>query len=102
MTDKKKITSSMDVKDNEGNLLGAVCVTPTKERGKRDILLMDETTGTQSFRSITELINMLSRKNVTYEERKQVLDFLSERLIYLEQIIPSSPSKKPKKTKKII
>jgi hypothetical protein len=98
--DEKKITSSMDIKDNNGNILGAVCVAPAKEIGKRDILLMDETTGTQSFRSITELINMLSRKNVTFEERKLVLDFLSERLIYLDQNMPLTTSKRPKKTKK--
>lgn len=100
MANEMKISSTLDVIDNDGNLLGAVCVTPTKESGKRDILLMDETTGTQSFRSITELINMLSRKNVTFKERKRVLDFLSERLIYLEQTIPATASTKPKKTKK--
>jgi membrane-bound ClpP family serine protease len=76
----------MDVKDKNGKLLGAVCVAPAKEIGKRDILLMDEKT-TQSVRSITELINMLSKKNVSFEERKQVLDFLSERLRYLEKEI---------------
>jgi uncharacterized protein YqiB (DUF1249 family) len=81
-----KFTSTMDVKDKSGKILGAVCVAPAKEIGKRDILLMDETS-TQSVRSITELINMLSKKNVSFEERKQVLDFLSERLRYLEKEI---------------
>ncbi len=87
MKESLKFTSTMDVKDKSGNLLGAVCVAPAKEIGKRDILLMDEKTGTQSVRSITELINMLSKKNVSYEERKHVLEFLSERLRYLEQEI---------------
>jgi hypothetical protein len=87
MKDSVRFTSTMDVKDKSGKLLGAVCVAPAKEIGKRDILLMDEKTGTQSVRSITELINMLSKKNVSFEERKQVLDFLSERLRYLEQEI---------------
>jgi hypothetical protein len=86
MKESAKFTSTMDVKDKSGNLLGAVCVAPAKEIGKRDILLMDEKS-TQSVRSITELINMLSKKNVSFEERKQVLDFLSERLRYLEQEI---------------
>lgn len=90
----------MDVKDKNGNILGAVCVAPAKEIGKRDILLMDESTGTQSVRSITELINMLSKKDVTFEERKQVLDFLSERLRNLEQNMPPIPSKKTMKSKK--
>lgn len=87
MKDGKKFVSSMDVKDKKGNILGAVCVAPAKEIGKRDIILMDEETGTQSVRSTTELINMLSKKNVTFEERKVVLDFLSERLRYLERNI---------------
>jgi len=96
---KNIFISSKDVKDKNGNILGAVCVAPAKEIGKRDILLM-ETTGTQSVRSITELINMLSKKDVSFEERKFVLDFLSERLRTLEQnMIPSNSkiSKKPKK-----
>lgn len=87
----------MDVKDKNGNILGAVCVAPAKELGKRDLLLMEEKSGTQSARSITELINMLSKKNVSYEERKIVLDFLSERLRSLEQNIPLNMLKKPKK-----
>ena len=82
---KQKYTSSMDVLDKNGDLLGAVCVTPSKEIGKRDILLMDENAGTQSVRSTTELINMLSKKNVPFDERKMVLDFLAERLRVLEQ-----------------
>jgi hypothetical protein len=88
----------MDVKDKSGKLLGAVCVAPAKEIGKRDILLMDEKS-TQSVRSITELINMLSKKNVSFEERKQVLDFLSERLRYLEKEITLNTLKTLKESK---
>jgi hypothetical protein len=88
----------MDVKDKSGKLLGAVCVAPAKEIGKRDILLMDENS-TQSVRSITELINMLSKKNVSFEERKQVLDFLSERLRYLEKEITLNTLKTLKESK---
>lgn len=75
----------MDVKDKNGDLLGAVCVTPSKEVGKRDIMLMAENSGTQSVRSTTELINVLSKKNVSFDDRKMVLDFLAERLVSLEQ-----------------
>jgi len=82
---EKNYISSMDVKDEKGNILGAVCVSPAKELGKRDIILMDENSGSFSVRSTTELINMLSKKRVPFEERKQVLDFLAERLRYLEQ-----------------
>lgn len=96
---KNKFISSTDVKDKNGNILGAVCVAPAKEIGKRDILLM-ETNGTQSVRSITELINMLSKKDVSFEERKLVLDFLSERLRTLEQNMVPDTSKISKKSKK--
>jgi CRISPR/Cas system-associated exonuclease Cas4 (RecB family) len=96
---KNKFISSKDVKDKNGNILGAVCVAPAKEIGKRDILLM-ENSGTQSVRSITELINMLSKKDVSLEERKLVLDFLSERLRILEEGMLPDNSKKPKKPKK--
>jgi len=82
---KHNYISSMDVKDENGNILGAVCVSPAQELGKRDIILMDENSGSFSVRSTTELINMLSKKNVPFEERKHVLDFLAERLRYLEQ-----------------
>ena len=82
---EKNYISSMDVKDEKGNILGAVCVSPAKELGKRDIILMNENSGSFSVRSTTELINMLSKKHVPFEERKQVLDFLAERLRYLEQ-----------------
>ena len=97
---KQKHTSSMDVKDKNGDLLGAVCVTPSKEIGKRDILLMDEKAGTQSVRSTTELINMLSKKDVPFEERKNVLDFLAERLGRLEQELTINTLKSLRESKK--
>lgn len=97
---KQKHTSSMDVKDKNGDLLGAVCVTPSKEIGKRDILLMDEKAGTQSVRSTTELINMLSKKDVPFEERKNVLDFLAERLGRLEQELTINTLKSLSESKK--
>lgn len=84
-TIEDKFTSSIDLKDEKGNIWGAVCVSTSKEFGKRDILLMDENMGTFSARSITELINMLSKKNVSFEDKKRVLDFLAERLRFLEQ-----------------
>ena len=92
-----KYISSMDVKDEKGNILGAVCVSPAKELGKRDIILMDENSGSFSVRSTTELINMLSKKHVPFEERKQVLDFLAERLRYLEHTLKSLNDAKKKK-----
>jgi membrane-bound ClpP family serine protease len=60
-------------------------VSPAKEFGKRDLILIDETKGTYSARSITELINMLSKRDVPFTEKKRVLDFLSERLRVLER-----------------
>jgi hypothetical protein len=100
LKEEKKFKSTMDVKDKNGKILGAVCVAPAKEIGKRDILLMEERAGTQSVRSITELINMLSKKDVSFEERKLVLDFLSERLRNLEENMPLNEPKRLKKQEK--
>lgn len=97
---KHNYISSMDVKDEMGNVLGAVCVSPAKELGKRDIILMDENAGSFSVRSTTELINMLSKKNVPFEERKQVLDFLSERLSILEKEVTLNTIKSLNDSKK--
>lgn len=77
--------NSMDLKDEEGNIWGAVLVSTSKEFGKRDIILMDEKSGSHSARSITELINMLSKKNVSFTDKKRVLEFLADRLRVLEQ-----------------
>ena len=86
--DKKienKFVNSIDLTDDKGHVWGAVFVSTSKEFGKRDIILMDEKSGTHSARSITELINMLSKKNVPFIEKKRVRDFLAERLRALEQ-----------------
>jgi|WetSurMetagenome_2_1015567.scaffolds.fasta_scaffold184855_2 hypothetical protein len=79
---------TMDLKDDEGNIWGTVSVIPSKESYKRDILLMDVHEGNFSVRSITELLNMLEKRNVSLEEKKKVLDFLAERLLFLEQVLP--------------
>lgn len=98
--------NSMDLKDEEGKVWGAVFVSTSKEFGKRDIILMDERTGTHSARSITELINMLSKKNVSFTDKKRVLEFLAERLRILEQdtklyhFTPPETKKTSKKDKK--
>lgn len=97
---KQNFISSMDVKDEKGNIFGAVCVSPAKELGKRDIILMDENSGTFSVRSTTELINMLSKKNVPFEERKMVLDFLAERLAVLENEVTLNTMNSLKEAKK--
>ena len=101
----KKISSqnfsnSIDLKDENGNIWGAVFVSTSKEFGKRDIILMDETSGTHSARSITELINMLSKKNVSFNDKKIVLEFLAERLRDLEKDTKVYDFNAPEKTKK--
>ncbi len=80
-----KFSSSIDLKDDKGKVWGAVFVSPSKEIGKRDIILIDEESGTFSVRSITELINMLSKKNISFNEKRRVLEFLEERLRILEK-----------------
>jgi len=104
---ENKFINSIDLKDDHGNVWGAVFVSTSKEYGKRDIILMDETSSTHSARSITELINMLSKKNVSFTDKKRVLEFLAERLRDLEQdtkiydfSAPASTSKENKKDKK--
>lgn len=74
---------SMDIKDQEGKIIGAVCVLKGKHLGN-DILFISKDDNAFSVRSITELINKLSRENISYEEKKRILDFISERLLYLE------------------
>ena len=102
-TEEDNFRNSMDLMDENGNVWGAVFVSTSKEFGKRDIILMDERTGTHSARSITELINMLSKKNVSFTDKKRVLEFLAERLRILEQdsnMYNFNTSKTKKVTKK--
>ena len=75
----------MDLNDENNNVWLSISVIPSKEVGKRDILLMDVNEGNFSFRSITELMNMLMKKNVAFEDRKEVLDFLANSLLLLEK-----------------
>ncbi|MGO9386848.1 MAG: hypothetical protein ACLPWD_02220 [Methanobacterium sp.] len=94
---ENKFSSSIDIKDDKGKVWGAVFVSISKELGKRDIILIDENSGNYSFRSITELINMLSKKNISFYEKRRVLEFLSERLRILEKdskIKPQIPNSK--------
>lgn len=83
--EKNNFSNSIGLRDETGNIWGAVIVSTSKELGKRDIILMDEKSGTSSARSITELVNMLSKKNVSFNEKRRVLEFLAERLRILEQ-----------------
>ena len=100
---EKDFYNSIDLKDKNGNVWGAVFVSTSKEFGKRDIILMDEKSGTHTARSITELINMLSKKDVSFTDKKRVLEFLAERLRILEQdsnMYNFNTSKTKKVTKK--
>jgi hypothetical protein len=71
------------VRDDK-TLTGAVCVVLNREIGKRarkvDIIFMDEKKGAWSVRSTTELMNVIMKWKVPFEERKRVLDFVAERL----------------------
>ncbi len=42
---------------------------------------MDVCEGNFSVRSVTELLNLLMKKEVSFDERKRVLDFLAESLV---------------------
>ena len=54
---ENEFLNSIDLRDENGSIWGAVFVSTSKELGKRDIILMDEESGTCSARSITELIH---------------------------------------------
>lgn len=103
---KKQFSSCTDLKDKDGNILGAVCVATGKDLGKKDIILMPKDGDTRSVRSTTELINKLADINVPFEERKRVVDFTADRLraLELEEIserfkISPLGAKQSKKTK---
>jgi len=97
--EEEHFQNSIDLSDEDGNVWGAVFVSTSKEFGKRDIILMDERSGTHSARSITELINMLSKKNVSFNDKKRVLEFLAERLRVLEKDTKKYDFNAPLKTK---
>lgn len=82
--DENSLPFSLDLKDSEGKIWGTVSVIPSKEAGKRDILLMDVNEGNISVRSITELLNILEKRNVPFEQRKKVLEFVAEKLLLYE------------------
>ena len=74
----------LDLKNSEGQKVGAVCVTLSKVgKGKRDLIYMKVNGGALSARSNTELVNILIKEKIPYEERKRALDFIGERLLYL-------------------
>jgi len=80
--------NSIDIKyvrDNR-NQVGAVCVATRKDFGKKgserkvDIIFMPEDGAAWSVRSVTELMNILWKWEVSFEDRKRVFDFVAERL----------------------
>lgn len=82
---ENKYSFTLDLKGDDGEVWAVVSIIPSKDIGKRDILLMDVCEGNFSVRSITELLNLLMKKHVSFDERKRVLDFLAESLLILEK-----------------
>jgi len=82
---EKKYSFTMDLRGDNGEVWAVVCVVPSKDVGKRDILLMDVFEGNFSLRSVTELLNLLMKKKVSLDERRRVLDFIAESLLILEK-----------------
>ena len=82
---ENKYSFTLDLRGDNGAIWAVVCVIPSKDIGKRDILLMDVCEGNFSVRSITELLNLLMKKKVSYDERRRVLDFIAESLFILEK-----------------
>jgi hypothetical protein len=80
-----KFSLYMNLLDEKGNIWGIISVIPIKEQNKRDIILSDVNNEKFSFRSITELLNMLMKRNISFEDRKEVMEFLSDSFSFLEQ-----------------
>ena len=76
---------TMNLKDEDEKIWAVISVAPSKEPGRRDILLIDVNNENISFRSITELMNFLQKKKVPYEDRKEAIDFVANSLIILEK-----------------
>ena len=83
---ENKYSFTLDLRGDNGKVWAVVCVIPSKDIGKRDIMLMDVYEGNFSVRSVTELLNLLMKKKVSLDERKRVLDFLAESLLILEKM----------------
>lgn len=64
--------------------IGVVSVIHSKSRGV-DIIFMLNKESAESVRSVTELLNVLWKNNVSYEERQRVLEYVDKRLIYLKR-----------------
>lgn len=76
----------MNITNGKGDIIGAVCIVKSKDPDKYDIMFMPKSgeDGALSVRSLTELINKLQKEGISFEERKRVLNYASERLWYLE------------------
>ena len=76
----------MDILDDKGEFLGSVCVLKGKDLGKSDIIFMpiNEENNSFSVRSVTELANKMTKEMIPLKQRKEVLNFASDRLWYLE------------------
>lgn len=83
--EENNFSFSKNLRDKNNNIWAAITVTPSKEPGSRDILLIDVNNQNISFRSITELMNFLQKKQVPYKDRKDALDFIANSLIILEK-----------------
>jgi hypothetical protein len=84
--EEKLFPFTLDLKDEDGNVWATISVIPSKDAFKRDILLIDAEEGNSSVRSVTELLNLLEKRNISLEDKKRVIEFLAERLIFLESI----------------
>jgi len=80
-TEQHSCTDVHYVRDNKP-LTGAVCVALNKDirQRKADIIFMGGEKDTWSVRSTTELMSILIKWKVSFEERKRVFDFVAERL----------------------
>ena len=78
---QRSCTDVRYVRDNKPQT-GAICVALNKDirQRKADIIFMGGEKDTWSVRSTTELMSILIKWKVSFEERKRIFDFVAERL----------------------
>jgi len=64
-----------------------ICILPSKDFGRRDIILIDyKERQARSVRSTTELANILLKRGIDKDDLSRVMSFIGERLRSLDEL----------------
>lgn len=83
--DESKFSGCKKVKNEDGDHIADVCVHPSKDMDKNDMLMVPVDSNAKSMRSITELVNNLKKEKVPHGEILDALEFTGERLRSLKE-----------------